>query len=57
MIKRQYLKKLPLQANYYPMPSSIYIEDERARVTVVSAQPLGASSMGEGEIEVRFIQS
>ncbi|XP_065216623.1 alpha-mannosidase 2-like isoform X1 [Planococcus citri] len=52
IVKRQYLKKLPLQANYYPMPSSIYIEDEKSRVTVVSAQPLGASSIGEGEIEV-----
>lgn len=34
------------------MPSTIYIEDENARVTLVSAQPLGASSLDEGEMEV-----
>lgn len=34
------------------MPSSIYIEDNYARLTIVSAQPLGASSLNEGEIEV-----
>lgn len=54
MIKRKTLKKLPLQANYYPMTSALYIEDNEVRLTLVSAQPLGAASLKEGQLEVRW---
>ncbi|XP_078037756.1 alpha-mannosidase 2 isoform X1 [Augochlora pura] len=52
MIKRQRFPKLPVQGNYYPMASSAYIEDKRARLTVATAQPLGVSSMESGQIEI-----
>ncbi|OAD56881.1 Alpha-mannosidase 2 [Eufriesea mexicana] len=52
MIKRQRFPKLPTQGNYYPMAASTYIEDKRIRLTVVTAQPLGVSSMASGQIEI-----
>lgn len=52
MIKRKRFQKIPLQANYYPIPSSIFIEDDKLRLTIVSAQPLGGSSLRGGEIEI-----
>lgn len=51
-IKRQRLAKLPIQANYYPIPSGIYIEDDKLRLTLLTAQPLGGSSLKSGEIEI-----
>ncbi|XP_076234440.1 alpha-mannosidase 2 isoform X2 [Calliopsis andreniformis] len=52
MIKRQRFPKLPTQGNYYPMAASAYIEDKRVRLTVLTAQPLGVSSMASGQIEI-----
>lgn len=46
---RQHLKKLPLQANFYPMPTMAYIQDARSRLTLHTAQALGVSSLGNGE--------
>lgn len=54
MIKRQRFSKLPVQANYYPMASSAYIQDTRARLTIATAQPLGVTSMASGQLEVRY---
>ncbi|XP_060115905.1 alpha-mannosidase 2x isoform X3 [Heteronotia binoei] len=49
---RQYLKKLPLQANFYPMPVMAYIQDRQSRLTLHTAQALGASSLSSGQLEV-----
>lgn len=49
-IKRKRFERLPLQAHYYPIPSGIYIEDDSTRLTLLSAQPLGGSSLGPGEV-------
>lgn len=46
---RQYLKKLPLQANFYPMPVMAYIQDSQHRLTLHTAQALGVSSLSSGE--------
>lgn len=46
---RRYLKKLPLQANFYPMPVMAYIQDARDRLTLHTAQALGVSSLHDGE--------
>lgn len=51
-IKRKRFTKLPIQANYYPIPSGIYIEDDSTRLTLFTAQPLGGSSLGSGEVSV-----
>lgn len=53
MIRRKRFAKLPLQANYYPLPTATYIEDSDLRMTVLSKQPLGTASLSTGEIEVR----
>uniref|UniRef100_A0A0N4Z6W4 Alpha-mannosidase n=1 Tax=Parastrongyloides trichosuri TaxID=131310 RepID=A0A0N4Z6W4_PARTI len=52
LIKRRFLDSLPLQGNFYPFPSMMYIEDSRKRLTILTGQPLGVSSTGNGVIEI-----
>ncbi|XP_044575986.1 alpha-mannosidase 2-like [Cotesia glomerata] len=52
MIRRQRFLKLPIQANYYPLPAAGYIQDDKARLTILSGQPLGAASMAPGQFEI-----
>lgn len=52
LAKRERLSKIPLQANYYPVPSAMYIEDQAWRLTLFSGLPLGGSSLKSGEIEI-----
>ncbi|XP_037538643.1 alpha-mannosidase 2x [Nematolebias whitei] len=49
---RRYHQKLPLQANFYPMPSQAYIQDSHHRLTLHTAQSLGVSSLESGQLEV-----
>uniref|UniRef100_A0A8C8BG03 mannosyl-oligosaccharide 1,3-1,6-alpha-mannosidase n=1 Tax=Otus sunia TaxID=257818 RepID=A0A8C8BG03_9STRI len=49
---RRYQRKLPLQANFYPMPAMAYIQDAQSRLTLHTAQALGVSSLGSGQLEV-----
>lgn len=49
--RRRHLK-LPLQANFYPMPSQAYIQDSQHRLTLHTAQSLGVSSLDSGQLEV-----
>jgi alpha-mannosidase II len=51
-IKRKTFDKLPVQANVYPMPSAVYIQDESQRLSVISAQPLGVDCLVKSEIEI-----
>lgn len=50
LIKRQRFNKLPLQANYYPVPSQMYIQDDSYRLTLLSGQPLGGASLESGQV-------
>lgn len=50
--KRERFAKLPLQANYYPIPTGIMIEDDATRLTLLTGQPLGGSSLSPGEVEI-----
>ncbi|KAK7121747.1 hypothetical protein R3I93_022736 [Phoxinus phoxinus] len=52
MQPRRYFQKLPLQANFYPMPTMAYIQDSQYRLTVHTAQALGVSSVSSGQLEV-----
>lgn len=54
-IKRKRFTKLPIQANYYPIPTGIYIEDNSTRLTLLTAQPLGGSSLASGEVSGFFL--
>ncbi|KFO29859.1 alpha-mannosidase 2 [Fukomys damarensis] len=46
------MSKLPLQANVYPMTTTAYVQDAEHRLTLLSAQSLGVSSLRSGHIEV-----
>ncbi|KAF5280266.1 hypothetical protein FQR65_LT03074 [Abscondita terminalis] len=52
LLRRIRFEKLPLQANYYPMPTMAFIEDKNTRMTIVSGSPLGCSSLRQGELEI-----
>lgn len=52
MIKRRYFEKLPLQANFYPLPAATYIEDSDARLTLLTSTPLGMAALQPGQLEV-----
>ncbi|XP_050068317.1 alpha-mannosidase 2 [Anopheles maculipalpis] len=52
LIKRKRFQKLPIQANYYPVPSTMFIEDDYYRLTLLGGQPLGGSSLSSGELEI-----
>lgn len=52
MHPRQTLSKLPLQANFYPLTTTAYIQDNDVRLTLHSAQSLGVASLRNGELEV-----
>lgn len=52
MTRRKHYNKLPIQGNFYPMSSAIYIEDDTTRISLLSVQPLGASSLHNGQMEV-----
>ena len=54
MVRRKRFSKLPIQANYYPLPTMAFIQDQTFRFTVVTGQPLGMGSLKEGQIEVNF---
>ncbi|XP_062924709.1 alpha-mannosidase 2 [Mobula hypostoma] len=52
MQARQTLSKLPLQANFYPLTTTAYIQDSDVRLTLHSAQSLGVASLKNGQLEV-----
>lgn len=52
MQQRRTLDKLPLQANFYPMTSSSFLQDAASRLTLLSAQSQGVASLRPGELEV-----
>ena len=52
MKRKRRLDKLPIGANYYPIPSIAYIQDEKSRLTLVTKQPLGGSSLKPGQLEI-----
>lgn len=51
-IKRKFFSKIPLQANFYPMPTATFVEDDRHRLSLLSGQPLGVASLETGWLEV-----
>ena len=51
-MKRRRLSTLPLQGNFYPVASMMYIQDKKSRLSIVSGQPLGGTSLGSGELEI-----
>jgi len=53
MSRRQTYDKIPLQGNYYPMPSLAFLQDSLgSRFSVHSKQSLGAASLKNGWLEI-----
>uniref|UniRef100_A0A8C6K6K4 mannosyl-oligosaccharide 1,3-1,6-alpha-mannosidase n=1 Tax=Nothobranchius furzeri TaxID=105023 RepID=A0A8C6K6K4_NOTFU len=52
MQQRRTLEKLPLQANFYPMSSSSFLQDSTSRLSLLSAQSQAVASLRSGELEV-----
>ncbi|XP_008324416.1 alpha-mannosidase 2 [Cynoglossus semilaevis] len=52
MQQRRTLTKLPLQANFYPMSSAAFLQDQASRLTLLSAQSQAVASLRPGELEV-----
>lgn len=52
ILRRKRFPKLPIQANYYPMPTIAYLEDKNTRLSVLTGGPLGCSSLREGQLEI-----
>lgn len=52
VMKRRRFSSFPIEANYYPATSAVFVEDDRHRVSLLMLQPCGASSQGEGSLEV-----
>ena len=50
--KRQPFKNFPKEANYYPMTTHAFLEDENTRLSILSAQSLGVSSQERGSLEI-----
>ncbi|XP_013400341.1 alpha-mannosidase 2x [Lingula anatina] len=50
--RRKTLINKPIQANYYPITTMVYMENEQKRFNLLSAQPHGTASMGHGWLEV-----
>ena len=48
------LTKLPLQANFYPMPNSAIIQDKKTRLTLHSAQANGVASLKSGIFSILY---
>ena len=48
MAVRNSLTRLPIQANFYPMSSELFIEDMRNRFTLLSGQAHGVANLSPG---------
>ena len=48
LIRRKTYNKIPLQGNFYPMPTTAMLQDNNNRLTLYSGQPLGAAALKKG---------
>ncbi|KAL9985464.1 hypothetical protein ACROYT_G007876 [Oculina patagonica] len=52
MQKRKTLDKIPIQANFYPLPAMAFLQDKSTRLTLLSAQSNGVAGLNQGEFQV-----
>lgn len=53
--KRRY-PSMPISANYYPITSSVYIQDYKERITLLTAQPHGIYSVSFALVWNKLVQ-
>lgn len=53
MIKRRRFAKLPLQAQFYPMPGAAFIQDDKNRLSLLGAQANGVASLKPGKTKIK----
>lgn len=55
MQKHKTYDKLTVQGNVYPMPTMAFIEDDKHRFTILSANSLGFSNLKPGKFHSPFL--
>lgn len=50
LVRRKMNNKLPLQGNFYPMPTMAMVQDSNQRLSILSSQPLGVAALQKGVI-------
>ena len=50
MQKRKTMDKIPIQANFYPLPSMAFLQDKSSRLTLLSAQSNGVAGLHQGNV-------
>ena len=48
LVRRKTVDKLPLQGNFYPMPTTALLQDETHRLSLLAAQAHGVASLETG---------
>ena len=49
LVQRKMMDKLPLQGNFYPMPTTALLQDQTHRLSLLTAQAHGVASLETGE--------
>lgn len=49
LTRRKTYSKIPLQGNFYPMPTTAVLQDNNNRLTLYTGQPLGVASLKKGK--------
>jgi len=52
VMRRRRFSTFPVEANYYPATSAVFVEDDRLRLSLLSSQPSGVTSHTEGSLEI-----
>lgn len=50
LVRRKTVSKLPIQGNFYPMPTMAVLQNDTYRLSILSAQPLGVASLERGTV-------
>jgi alpha-mannosidase II len=51
LVQRKMMDKLPLQGNFYPMPTTALLQDQTHRLSLLTAQAHGVASLETGWLE------
>lgn len=49
------MDKIPIQANFYPLPSMAFLQDKSTRLTLVSAQSNGVAGLHQGNCRSKIL--